>query len=51
MSGCLHELVPENEVEQEEDYDVAREENRVLAISLIKVVEDGEVQLVKQLLV
>lgn len=36
----LHELVPNDEVQKEQNHDVARKKNRVLVVSLVEVVED-----------
>jgi hypothetical protein len=51
VAGHLHELVPHDEVQQEENDDVAGEDDGVLVVSLVEVVENREVQLVEQLLV
>ncbi len=39
MPCDLHELVPNDEVQKEENHDVASEKNSVLVVSLVKVVE------------
>jgi hypothetical protein len=51
VAGDLHELVPYDEIQKEQNDNVAGEEDRVLVVSLVEVVKDGQVELNQQLLV
>ena len=51
MARRLHEFLPDYEVQHEQDHDVAREQDCVLAVSLVEVVEYRLVELGEKALI